>query len=404
MADLRSLNVGRPSDKYDTFFEKLEDEVEKVTAADDRHHGEAHLSNWISLQELIDAAAEKSPEGTLIPSKTLVRIQFTPRNPYAQNALNFTSRIPVQYKIQKRQLRVSHPDQHFCAAQFKYLKQKAVELGDQGVLVCCDHKAKLPTGDHGVPVSTGVRGKKTLMPTSLELVACDHDMTKSSLCPSVYLRCTTPESIEKSFVREQVFVAVNDSVLQQLTPFRHGAALTKILQMDIKPVPKVILRFSDGGTDQKNTLESVKCACICLFKELNLDMLIITICAPGNSWVNPAERIMSILNLGLQNCAFECGDDEGEFKSCSSMTQIRDHIEKKPQSKETWVSSVEPVQSTINKRFRRLTLKDKPFSCIDPLTDEEINIFKRHLRELFPELDLTKLVKSHTKSVERYQR
>lgn len=124
VADLRSLNAGRLSDKYDTFFEKLEEEVEKMTAADDRRHGEANLSNWISLQELIDSAAERCPEGTIVPSKTLVRIQFTPRNPYAHSALNFTSRIPVQYKIQKRQLRVSHPDQHFCAAQFKYLKQK----------------------------------------------------------------------------------------------------------------------------------------------------------------------------------------------------------------------------------------------------------------------------------------
>lgn len=173
--------------------------------------------------------------------------------------------------------------------------------------------------------------------------------------------------------------------------------------MDNKPIPKVILGFSDGGTDQRNTLESVKSACICLFKELDLDMLIIARCAPGNSWVNPAERIMSILNLGLQNCAFERKDDEGEFKSCHSMNQIRDHIEKKPQSKETWVSSIEPVQSTVNKRLRILTLKDEPFSCIDSLTEEEIDIFKRHLRELFPELDLSKLVKAHTKSVRSYQ-
>lgn len=142
VADLRSLNAGRPSDKYDTFFEKLEEEVEKVTAADDRRHGEAHLSNWISLQELIDSAAERCPEGTLVPSKTLVRIQFTPRNPYAHSALNFTSRIPVQYKIQKRQLRVSHPDQHFCAAQFKYLKQKAVNLVNRECLSVVTIKPK----------------------------------------------------------------------------------------------------------------------------------------------------------------------------------------------------------------------------------------------------------------------
>ena len=36
-----------------------------------------------------------------------------------------------------------------------------------------------------------------------------------------------------------------------------------------------------------------------------LDMLIAMRTAPGNSFVNPVERIMSILNLGLQGVALE---------------------------------------------------------------------------------------------------
>ena len=92
--------------------------VEEVTAADDRRHGEAHLSEFISLNEMIEKTKEVCPEGTAIPSSSLVRLQFVPRNPYSHAALNFTSKLKVQYKIQRRQLRLSHIDAHFCNATF----------------------------------------------------------------------------------------------------------------------------------------------------------------------------------------------------------------------------------------------------------------------------------------------
>lgn len=127
LTDLRSLNAGRPTGTYDTFFEQLAGVVEAVTAADDRRHNISHLSEWLSLNELIKKAEEQCPPDTPIPSKSLVRLQFAPRNPFTKAALNFTGKIQVQYKIQRRQLRSSHPDEHYCAAQFKYFKQRAVE-------------------------------------------------------------------------------------------------------------------------------------------------------------------------------------------------------------------------------------------------------------------------------------
>ena len=402
VADMRELNTGK-SVKFDTFFQKLEEVVEGVTAVDDRRHGEAHLSRWISLKELIQQAVEKCPEGTLIPSKSLVRLQFTPRNPYAHSAMNFTSRVPVQYKIQRRQLRASHVDQHFCAAQFKYMKEKAVELDKEAILFCCDDKAKIPVGEPGLPVSTGVRGRKSIAPTATTLVAADHDMTKASLCPSVYLKCQTPDSPERSFVRGKVNVVVNDSAFQMSNPFRHAVMMTKILQQEEK-IPSVVLKFADGGTDQRNTLESVKCAAIYMFKELNLDLYICARCAPGNSWVNPAERVMSILNLGLQNCSLERKEDDGKFRSCNSLSQVRELVQKKPELRDAWTDCIEPIQSLVKNRFLRLTLKEEPFTVLDPATDLEIEIFQRHLRDLFPEMDISKLQKVHTRSVESYQK
>jgi hypothetical protein len=193
LSDLRHLNPGRPGGKYDPFFEALPGLVEQVTAADDRRHNTAHLSQFISLPDIISQATALCPEGTLIPSKSLVRLQFAPRNHYTHAALNFTSKIEVQYKIQRRQLRSSHPDEHFCQAQLKYLKEMAIRLKGKLALLFCDDKAKVPFGEPGLAVSTGVRGKASIVPTSTTLTAMDHDMTMGSLTPSVTLNCTIPE-------------------------------------------------------------------------------------------------------------------------------------------------------------------------------------------------------------------
>ena len=57
----RELNSGRPSGKYDTFFEHLEDFIKRVIAVGDRWDGEAHLAHRVSLPDLIKQAAEKCP-------------------------------------------------------------------------------------------------------------------------------------------------------------------------------------------------------------------------------------------------------------------------------------------------------------------------------------------------------
>ena len=90
--------------------------------------------------------------------------------------------------------------------------------------------------------------------------------------------------------------------------------------------------------------ELVKCASIIIFKELNLGMYILARCAPGHSWINPAERIMSILNLGLQNVSLEHqqGSEvtEKALKDCKSMNDIRKLAEKDMKnvgSTKTWL-------------------------------------------------------------------
>ena len=58
--------------------------------------------------------------------------------------------------------------------------------------------------------------------------------------------------------------------------------------------------YSDGGSDHCLTYLSVQLSSISLFINLDLDVLIAERTAPSHSWANPIERVMSILNIGLQ--------------------------------------------------------------------------------------------------------
>ena len=71
----------------------------------------------------------------------------------------------------------------------------------------------------------------------------------------------------------------------------------------ISAVPPMLLIYSDGVPDHRITFESVKLSLIYLFKHLDLYVLIAARTAPSHSWANPAERVMSLLNLAYQNVA-----------------------------------------------------------------------------------------------------
>ena len=274
------------------------------------------------------------------------------------------------------------------------------------MVFCCDDKAKVHVGEPTAPVSTGVRGRTSIVPLSTTLEALGHDLHKSSLTPNIVLKCDIPVTIDRSFVQGNVYYTVSDSVFQSSSQFRHGVMLKHVVS-SLPDMPSVLMKYTDGGTDQRNNLESVKIATICLFKELDLDLLITARCAPGHSYANPAERIMSILNIALQNCATErssCDDPslENQLKKCHSMADIRKLHMTHTEVKDAWLGSLKDVQEMISERFSRLELKDKPFQNIDTITDDEILHFQRRVSELFPGIEINKLQKQHTNKIESY--
>ncbi|KAK0155231.1 hypothetical protein N1851_002422 [Merluccius polli] len=297
IVDLRTLNSGRPGDNFEEFFSKMEEA-------------------WLSLENLIEQVKSKCPEGTRVPSKALVRLQFAPKNPYTQSALNFTSRFELKYKIQRRQLRASHHDAHFCAALFKLLRLRRYQLRSEIFVVFMDDKAKIPVGEPGEPVSTGVRGRHSIY-------TCN----------------------PMSLVSQRVHGTV-----ASLQAYRNAAATVRLAQEDPSEWKPIHVQYSDGGTEHRTLLVKVQLSLIAIFKMLGLDMLIACRAAPGQSWQNPVERVMATLNIGLQNCALErdktAEDMEHLLKRCSSMAEIRKAGEKNPQLAEAWSTSVAPVLDT----------------------------------------------------------
>ena len=361
--------------------------MEEIAAADERRHQVEHLSEFISVKDLIQQVKADLPENTPIPRESTVLFSFVPKNAHRKAAKLYKSKVPLQFKIQSRQLRSSHQDDHYCAALFKYIRQYAVKFKKLVSFFCVDDKAKVDFGEPGAANSTGVRGKKSIVPITSTLVALDHDLqTKGSITPSVCLKIDIPDTIENSFYKGKVTVTYKDSVFQPSTPFRHGIEIQRILENGDGDVPPVLIIYSDGGPDHRITYHSVKLALIVLFKILDLDLLIAGRTAPGHSWLNPSERIMSVLNLAFQNVALmrdECtGEMEMTLKGANSLAEIRGKADRVRGLKQAWIQAVQPIIETLESRTNQLSLKGEQFTCKDAATDEDVTAFEQQLQQV----------------------
>ncbi|GBC29905.2 hypothetical protein GLOIN_2v1772386 [Rhizophagus irregularis DAOM 181602=DAOM 197198] len=228
--------------------------------------------------------------------------------------------------MQSRLLQKSHPDAHYCAALFRYTRLFVIKFRNFTCFISADDKHKVPIGEI-VETLTGVRNKVTLAFADMELTSCDHDFTKLSITPSISLLCNIPKDISKSFYQGQVYVSYKDSVFQLSSALRHSAEWLKCLHEKYTILLEMLVIYTDGGADHRTTFGSVQLAMICLFLEGNFDFLAAVRTAPYHLWSNPAECIMSIINLGLQGVALKrsdmSSDSEKVFKNLGTMKEIR---------------------------------------------------------------------------------
>ncbi|GBC02254.1 hypothetical protein RclHR1_04520007 [Rhizophagus clarus] len=276
--DLREHRSGRSS-KYDTFWKIAAQflagkAADVVTAVDERRHDTVvHLATAISVNDLLNQIK-------------LLAIHWSTTS---------------KFMVQIRQLRAFHPDVHYASALFQYEKEFAVKFRKITNLIFLDDKHRCKVGESGFSVAAIEREKKVVVSKDTTFAVADHDFTKMGIIPSVTMICNIHESINGDFYAGKVHIGLKDPIFQPSSPLRHATELYHLL-LDEELVDKPVLcLYTDGGPDHHCTYTRVQLSYICLFIALNLDYFVAIRTPPQHSWKNPVERIMSILNLGLQS-------------------------------------------------------------------------------------------------------
>jgi hypothetical protein len=380
--DRRHCNQGRPLE-YDDFLNKCRETISASieTAVDDRRHDAVsdnevitHLATALSVRDLYDQVVKRCEEGTKIPSIQWLRLQFWPRRPTAKTATHYTGKLKLKFMVQARQFRAEHADAHYASALFRYEKEFSIKFKEHLVFVSMDDKHTIKVGEHNCPVAAVERGKQVLVAIGTKLVVADHDFTRISMTPSVNLFIQVPDHIDESFYTGQVCVSFKENAFQPSSPMRHMAEL-KGGMTSMKINKPILLAYTDGGPDHRLTYLSVQLSLICLWLDLDLDFLCAVRTPPKHTWKNPVERIMSIINIGLQGIGImreKAVPNECKLIQCGGLKAIRKMAEKIPALKDEVLESVKPCTELLRHVMERLKLKDQTFQTFNPADDEEI--------------------------------
>ena len=100
--------------------------------------------------------------------------------------------------VQQRQWRYDHPDAHYAAACYRYMREYALILREVCSFVSLDDKHKIKVGEPNNPVAAAERAQRVIVRSDEFFTVGDHDFTRFSLIPSVVFILKIPEEISDS--------------------------------------------------------------------------------------------------------------------------------------------------------------------------------------------------------------
>ena len=175
-----------------------------------------------------------------------------------------------------------------------------------------------------------------------------------------------------------VVVGLKDAVFEHSSTSRHMCELFQVLQ-NRRLEKSILFIYTDGGSAHCLTYLSVKISLICLFLKLDLDYLCAGRTAPYHSWRNPVERIMSVLNLGLQSVGIARAamptDFESEVSKCNNLSELRGITSRNSGITEAVANSLSPVKSLLCSIFARLKLHENSIECFEAASTRELSEF-----------------------------
>lgn len=204
---IRSIS-GQKS-KYDAFWDEVQKFLQEDVglAVEERRHSQVtHLARVISVRDILEQVATRSPVGTPIPCRSWLSLQFWPKNAHAQSRVHYSGRFNVKYMVQARQFRKAHEDLHYAAAIFRYQREFAVMFRENSAFFCMDDKHRMKVGEPNYPVAAAERGRRVLVRRNETFEVGDHDFTKFSLVPSVSLSVDVPEDVTGLWYDGDVFI------------------------------------------------------------------------------------------------------------------------------------------------------------------------------------------------------
>lgn len=182
-------------------------------------------------------------------------------------------------------------------------------------------------------------------------------------------------------------MGLKDSVFEASSSLRHMTELHQVLESVSLNKP-ILFIFSDGSPDHRLTYISVKLSLICLFLKLDLDYLCAGRTAPYHSWRNPVERVMSVLNLGLQCIGVARSQMSEEFEKevskCNNISELRNHL---GEMKSTVEDTLSPVKALLCSVFCRLKMHNEIIHTFQSATSSEISAFWSSILALDSTLD-----------------
>ena len=81
------------------------------------------------------------------------------------------------------------------------------------------------------------RGRQVIVHSGTWLEAADHDFTKFSITPSMFLVCDIPEEVPGSWYTGEVIVMLKEGAFQPSCPLRHSTELSNILRDRVQHKP-----------------------------------------------------------------------------------------------------------------------------------------------------------------------
>ena len=201
-------------------------------AVDDCHHDNVqHMASVVFVHDLWQQAKSLCQESNLITSQEWLWLQFWPKNTckHATVSLQYTGRLKVKYIVQQRQWRQNHEDCHYAAAVFRYMREYSVKIHDYCIFVFLDDKHCAKIGEPEFPLATAERGRKVLLKNGVYYQVGNHDRTRLSIIPSVFLIIAIPDDITGSWYDGQVAVTLKDAVFESSSPIWHAAEQCNLL-------------------------------------------------------------------------------------------------------------------------------------------------------------------------------